>query len=24
MMRKTRDPCWNEEFQFMLEQAPLN
>ena len=23
MMRKTRDPLWNEEFQFMLEEPPL-
>ncbi|XP_043702761.1 synaptotagmin-3-like [Telopea speciosissima] len=23
MIRKTRDPCWNEEFQFMLEEAPI-
>ncbi|KAK9289505.1 hypothetical protein L1049_007660 [Liquidambar formosana] len=22
-IKKTRDPCWNEEFQFMLEEAPL-
>ncbi|KAF8403078.1 hypothetical protein HHK36_011172 [Tetracentron sinense] len=24
LIRKTRDPCWNEEFQFMLEGPPLN
>ncbi|KAG8651180.1 hypothetical protein MANES_07G098800v8 [Manihot esculenta] len=24
MMRKTRDPRWNEEFQFTLDQAPLH
>lgn len=24
MMRRTRDPLWNEEFQFMLEEPPLN
>ncbi|XP_010264637.1 PREDICTED: synaptotagmin-3-like isoform X2 [Nelumbo nucifera] len=24
MMKKTRDPRWNEEFQFMLEAAPLD
>ncbi|XP_057979112.1 synaptotagmin-3 isoform X2 [Malania oleifera] len=24
MMRKTRDPNWNEEFQFMLEEPPLS
>ncbi|KAJ4849795.1 Synaptotagmin-3 [Turnera subulata] len=24
MMRKTRDPRWNEEFQFMLDQPPLH
>ncbi|OVA18052.1 C2 calcium-dependent membrane targeting [Macleaya cordata] len=24
MIRKTRDPCWDEEFQFMLEEAPIN
>ncbi|XP_028773594.1 synaptotagmin-3 [Neltuma alba] len=24
MMRKTRDPRWNEEFEFMLEEAPLH
>ncbi|KAG2690159.1 hypothetical protein I3760_09G173800 [Carya illinoinensis] len=23
LIKKTRDPCWNEEFQFVLEQAPL-
>ncbi|CAN1797893.1 SYT3 [Linum perenne] len=23
MMRKTRDPRWNEEFQFMIDQPPL-
>ncbi|XVF76392.1 hypothetical protein PTKIN_Ptkin13bG0262900 [Pterospermum kingtungense] len=23
LIRKTRDPCWNEEFQFVLEEAPL-
>jgi Ca2+-dependent lipid-binding protein len=23
MLRKTRDPRWGEEFQFMLEEAPL-
>ncbi|GMY14757.1 synaptotagmin-3-like isoform X2 [Fagus crenata] len=23
MIKKTRDPCWNEEFQFVLEEAPL-
>lgn len=23
-MRKTRDPIWNEEFQFMLEEPPLH
>lgn len=23
MMKKTRDPLWNEEFQFMLEEPPL-
>ncbi|OMO73593.1 C2 calcium-dependent membrane targeting [Corchorus olitorius] len=22
-IKKTRDPCWNEEFQFVLEEAPL-
>ncbi|KAK9913216.1 hypothetical protein M0R45_037039 [Rubus argutus] len=24
MIRKTRDPQWNEEFQFMLEEPPLH
>ncbi|XP_042475631.1 synaptotagmin-3-like isoform X2 [Macadamia integrifolia] len=24
MIRKNRDPSWNEEFQFMLEEAPIN
>ncbi|KAL5569338.1 hypothetical protein UlMin_025913 [Ulmus minor] len=24
MMKKTRDPLWNEEFQFMLEKPPLH
>ncbi|XVE99297.1 hypothetical protein REPUB_Repub03eG0186600 [Reevesia pubescens] len=24
MMKRTRDPLWNEEFQFMLEEPPLN
>lgn len=24
MIRKTRDPLWNEEFQFMLDEPPLN
>lgn len=24
MMRKTRDPLWNEEFQFMLDEPPVN
>ncbi|KAK6942801.1 Synaptotagmin, SMP domain [Dillenia turbinata] len=24
MIKKTRDPSWNEEFQFMLEEAPVN
>ncbi|KAF6166253.1 hypothetical protein GIB67_031037, partial [Kingdonia uniflora] len=24
MIKKTRDPCWNEEFQFMLEEAPTD
>jgi Ca2+-dependent lipid-binding protein len=23
-MRRTRNPLWNEEFQFMLEEPPLN
>ncbi|XWS66879.1 hypothetical protein CRYUN_Cryun05aG0238700 [Craigia yunnanensis] len=23
LIKKTRDPCWNEEFQFVLEEAPL-
>lgn len=23
-MKKTRQPRWNEEFQFMLEEAPLH
>lgn len=23
MLRKTRDPRWNEEFQFTLEEPPL-
>ncbi|KAG8380511.1 hypothetical protein BUALT_Bualt06G0023300 [Buddleja alternifolia] len=23
MMRRTRNPLWNEEFQFLLEEAPL-
>ncbi|XP_034693209.1 synaptotagmin-3-like isoform X1 [Vitis riparia] len=22
LIKKTRDPCWNEEFEFMLEEAP--
>ncbi|KAK2658076.1 hypothetical protein Ddye_011128 [Dipteronia dyeriana] len=22
-IKKSRDPCWNEEFQFVLEEAPL-
>ncbi|XP_017188135.2 synaptotagmin-3-like isoform X2 [Malus domestica] len=24
MLRKTRDPSWNEEFPFMLDEPPLN
>ncbi|XP_010270400.1 PREDICTED: synaptotagmin-3-like [Nelumbo nucifera] len=24
LKKKTRDPYWNEEFQFMLDEAPLN
>lgn len=24
MLRKTRDPRWNEEFQFMLDEPPLD
>ncbi|XP_043702760.1 synaptotagmin-3-like [Telopea speciosissima] len=24
MLKKTRDPSWNEEFQFMLEEVPIN
>ncbi|XP_057462931.1 synaptotagmin-3-like [Actinidia eriantha] len=24
MIRKTRDPLWNEEFQFMLEEPPVS
>ncbi|XP_021295671.1 synaptotagmin-3 [Herrania umbratica] len=24
MIKRTRDPLWNEEFQFMLEEPPLN
>nr|XP_024927202.2 synaptotagmin-3-like isoform X2 [Ziziphus jujuba var. spinosa] len=24
MLKRTRDPLWNEEFQFMLEQPPLH
>lgn len=24
MMKKTRHPRWNEEFQFMLEEPPLH
>jgi hypothetical protein len=24
MMKKTRQPRWNEEFQFMLEEPPLH
>ncbi|XWS75161.1 hypothetical protein CRYUN_Cryun01aG0061200 [Craigia yunnanensis] len=24
MMKRTRDPLWNEEFPFMLEEPPLN
>ncbi|KAG9445632.1 hypothetical protein H6P81_011760 [Aristolochia fimbriata] len=24
VIKKTRDPTWNEEFQFMLEEAPLD
>ncbi|GAB4836442.1 Synaptotagmin-3, variant 2 [Ancistrocladus abbreviatus] len=24
VIRKTRDPRWNEEFQFMIEDSPLN
>lgn len=24
MIRKTRDPAWNEEFQFMLDEPPLH
>ncbi|CAL0316107.1 unnamed protein product [Lupinus luteus] len=24
IMWKTRDPCWNEEFQFVLEEPPLH
>ncbi|KAK9127467.1 hypothetical protein Syun_016264 [Stephania yunnanensis] len=24
VLRKTRDPCWNEDFQYMLEEAPVN
>ncbi|KAL7589694.1 hypothetical protein Lser_V15G36387 [Lactuca serriola] len=24
IIRKTRDPKWNEEFQFMLEEPPIN
>lgn len=23
MIKKTRNPCWNEEFQFLLEEAPV-
>ncbi|KAF9619930.1 hypothetical protein IFM89_010241 [Coptis chinensis] len=23
MIKRTRDPCWNKEFQFMLDEAPL-
>ena len=23
MLRKTRNPMWNEEFQFLLEEPPL-
>ncbi|XAR69105.1 hypothetical protein NMG60_11000573 [Bertholletia excelsa] len=23
ILKKNRDPCWNEEFQFMLEEAPV-
>ncbi|KAL5569341.1 hypothetical protein UlMin_025916 [Ulmus minor] len=23
-IRRTRNPCWNEEFQFMLEEPPLH
>ncbi|KAJ9694430.1 hypothetical protein PVL29_010092 [Vitis rotundifolia] len=23
LIKKTRDPCWNEEFEFMLEEAPV-
>ncbi|KAI6673257.1 hypothetical protein NL676_001163 [Syzygium grande] len=23
LVKRTRDPCWNEEFQFVLEEAPL-
>ena len=23
MIKKSRDPRWNEEFQFMLEEAPV-
>ena len=24
MIKKTRDPIWNEEFQFMVEEPPLH
>ncbi|KAF9594777.1 hypothetical protein IFM89_034760 [Coptis chinensis] len=24
MIKKTRDPCWDEEFHYMLEEAPVN
>ncbi|KAF8007726.1 hypothetical protein BT93_K1656 [Corymbia citriodora subsp. variegata] len=23
LVKRTRDPCWNEQFQFVLEEAPL-
>ncbi|KAK4799848.1 hypothetical protein SAY86_025213 [Trapa natans] len=23
VIKRTQDPCWNEEFQFMLDEAPL-
>lgn len=24
MIRRTRDPLWNEEFQFMLDEPPVS
>ncbi|KAF6167826.1 hypothetical protein GIB67_027604 [Kingdonia uniflora] len=24
VIKRSRDPCWNEEFQFMLEEPPIN